>query len=37
LFGGAVVIPPYLCGHPDFIVIETHTEGVEVLSGAVEV
>jgi hypothetical protein len=37
LFGGAVVIPPYLCGHPDFIVIETETEGVEVLSGAVEV
>jgi len=37
LFGGAVIIPPYLCGHPDFIVIETHTEGVEVLSGAVEV
>lgn len=37
LFNGAVVIPPYLCGHPDFIVIETHTEGVEVLSGAVEV
>ena len=31
LFDGAVVIPPYLCGHPDFIVIETHTEGVEVL------
>jgi hypothetical protein len=37
LFDGAVVIPPYLCGHPDFIVIETHTEGVEVLSGAIEV
>jgi hypothetical protein len=37
LFGGAVVIPPYLCGHPDFIVIETHTEGVEVSSGAIEV
>ena len=37
LFNGAVVIPPYLCGHPNFIVIETHTEGVEVLSGAVEV
>jgi len=37
LFNGAVVIPPYLCGHPDFIVIETHTEGVQVLSGAVEV
>jgi|GEM_PF-2550475 hypothetical protein len=37
LFDGAVVIPAYLCGHPDFIVIETHTEGVEVLTGAVEV
>ena len=37
LFNGAVVIPPYLCGHPDFMVIETHTEGVEVLTGAIEV
>ncbi len=37
LFNGAVVIPPYLCGHPDFIVIETETDGVEVASGAVEV
>lgn len=37
LFGGAVVIPPYLCGHPDFLVIETHTEGVQVLTGAIEV
>jgi hypothetical protein len=37
LFNGAVVIPPYLCGHPDFMVIETHTQGVEVLSGAIEV
>lgn len=37
LFNGAVVIPPYLCGHPDFIVIETHLEGVQVLSGAIEV
>jgi hypothetical protein len=37
LFDGAVVIPPYLCGHPDFIVIETHTQGVEVLTGAIEV
>jgi len=37
LFDGAVVLPPYLCGHPDFIVIETHTVGVQVLSGAVEV
>jgi len=37
LFGGAVVIPPYLCGHPDFLVIETHTTGVTVSTGAVEV
>jgi hypothetical protein len=37
LFNGAVVIPPYLCGHPDFIVIETETNGVEVQTGAVEV
>ena len=37
LFNGAIVIPPYLCGHPDFMVIETHTQGVEVLSGAIEV
>ena len=37
LFNGAVVIPPYLCGHPDFIVIETHTEGVTVPTGAIEV
>ena len=37
LFDGAVVVPPYLCGHPDFIVIETHTEGVQVLTGAIEV
>jgi hypothetical protein len=35
LFDGAVVIPAYLCGHPDFLVIETHSSGVEVLSGAV--
>jgi hypothetical protein len=37
LFNGAIVIPPYLCGHPDFLVIETHTQGVEVASGAIEV
>jgi hypothetical protein len=37
LFNGAVVIPPYLCGHPDFLVIETHTAGVQVLTGAIEV
>ena len=37
LFGGAVIVPPYLCGHPDFLVIETHTSGVEVPAGAIEV
>jgi hypothetical protein len=37
LFNGAVVVPPYLCGHPDFIVIETHTVGVEVPTGTIEV
>ena len=35
LFDGAVVIPPYLCGHPDFLVIETDTIGVEVPAGTV--
>jgi hypothetical protein len=35
LFDGAVVIPPYLCGHPDFVVIETDAEGVEILQGAI--
>jgi len=35
LFNGAVVIPPYLCGHPDFLVIETTSTGVDVLTGAV--
>jgi hypothetical protein len=35
LFDGAVVIPAYLCGHPDFLVIETQASGVEVLSGTV--
>lgn len=35
LFGGAVVIPPYLCGHPDFLVIETEAAGVELPSGAI--
>jgi hypothetical protein len=37
LFGGAIVIPPYLCGHPEFIVIESHTSGVEILSGTIDV
>jgi hypothetical protein len=37
LFDGAVIIPPYLCGHPDFLVIETDTEGVEIASGAIDV
>jgi hypothetical protein len=37
LFDGAVVIPRYLCGHPDFLVIETHSSGVEVPSGAIRV
>jgi hypothetical protein len=35
LFDGAVVIPPYLCGHPDFMVIETESTGVEVLQGTI--
>jgi hypothetical protein len=37
LFNGAVRIPPYLCGHPDILVIETDTSGVEIPSGVVEV
>jgi hypothetical protein len=37
LFDGAVVIPAYLCGHPDFLVIETATSGVEIPSGVIEV
>ena len=37
LFNGAVVIPSYLCGHPDFIVIETTTTGVDVPNGAIDV
>jgi len=35
LFDGAVVIPPYLCGHPDFLVIETDAQGVEILKGTI--
>lgn len=37
LFGGEVVVPPYLCGHPDFIVIKTESTGVAVTSGVVQV
>jgi hypothetical protein len=37
LFNGAVVIPPYLCGHPDFLVIKTTSAGVDVLTGAIDV
>ena len=37
LFNGAVRIPPYLCGHPDILVIRTETSGVEINSGVVEV
>jgi hypothetical protein len=37
LFDGKVVIPPYLCGHPDIFVIETKTSGVEILTGAIDV
>lgn len=35
LFGGRVIIPPYLCGHPDFIVVETTSTGVEIPTGAI--
>lgn len=28
LFGGALVIPPYLCGSPQFIVVKTNTDFV---------
>lgn len=37
LFDGAVTIPPYLCGHPDFIVIHTETSGVTVATGTIDV
>jgi hypothetical protein len=37
LFDRAVIVPPYLCGHPDFLVIETATSGVEITSGAIDV
>lgn len=37
LFDGAVTIPPYLCGHPDFIVIQTETSGVTVAAGTIDV
>jgi hypothetical protein len=37
LFNGAVVIPPYLCGHPDFVVIETTSTGVDISQGVISV
>src|SRR5262249_13805159 len=37
LFNGAVVIPPYLCGHPDFLVVKTNSTGVDVLTGTIDV
>ena len=36
LFAGAAVLPPYLCGHPDFLVIETEATGVEILNDAID-
>lgn len=30
LEGGAITLPPYLCGSPDFIYLQTFTEGVEI-------
>ena len=40
LFGGAgeppaLIIPPYLCGSPKFLVVEVDTDGFEVLQGTV--
>lgn len=35
LLGGAVVLPPYLCGSPDFIMISTTLEGVDIFNGTV--
>ena len=35
LFGGEVVIPPYLCGSPDLIVLKTDAPGVDVPDGTV--
>lgn len=37
LFDGAVTIPPYLCGHPDFIVIQTEAAGVTVPTGTIDI
>ncbi len=36
LFNGAAIVPPYLCGHPDFLVIETEAEGVEIQQGVID-
>src|SRR6185295_16118329 len=36
LFNGAAVLPPYLCGHPDFLVIETEATGVVIQRGAID-
>lgn len=40
LFGGAdarpdLIIPPYLCGSPKFLVVEVDTDGFEVLQGTI--
>jgi hypothetical protein len=37
LADGRVVVPPYLCGHPDFLMIETETTGVQVQHGTINV
>jgi hypothetical protein len=37
LFDGAAILPPYLCGHPDFLVIETETTGVQIQQGVIDV
>ena len=35
LLDGAVVLPPYLCGSPDFIMISTVLDGVDILDGTI--
>jgi hypothetical protein len=37
LLNGAILLPPYLCGHPDFLVIQNDIAGVEMTSGNIEV
>src|SRR4249919_1924290 len=37
LFNGAAIVPPYLCGHPDFLVIQTETSGVQIQQGVIDV